>query len=349
MGTNLKILAPAILIAGLAALPYLPLFHPQRGDPWITIFILANYLAVFAMSWDILSGFTGQINFGQAFFIGAASYAGGLANVIWGWPLYLSIPLGILVAVMLGLLVGFPTLRLRGAYLALVTLFLPILGMKLVSIERFARITGGGLGKSGLTPLAAVALRDFNGNGHIDRADILLRYAKIQQINYYYSLGLMVVVAGLLLWLARSKIGKIFEAIREDEEAVEAVGINTAKYKMLAFLISSFVAGLGGALYAHYWRSLVPSEMLSLDLSIKVIIAAVFGGMGTILGPIIGAYFLVAGKDLLAHLMPFALSLPAGWTTLIFLAVLLLFLRFAHRGVLPMIVSLFKRGERRRA
>ena len=347
--TRLRILASVILIAVLAMLPFLPIFHPQRGDPWITVFILANYLAVFAMSWDILSGYTGQISFGQAFFIGAASYTGGLANVIWGWPLFFSIPLGILATVLLGLLVGVPTLRLRGAYLALVTLFLPILAMKLVSIERFAGITGGGLGRSGLAPLAAVALRDFNHNGRIDRADILLRYAKTQQIDYYYSLGLMVLVACLLLWLARSKVGKVFEAIREDEEAVEAAGINTAKYKILAFLISSFIAGLGGAFYAHFWHSLVPSEMLSLDLSIKVIIAAVFGGMGTILGPCIGAYFLVVGKDLLARLMPFALSLPPGWTTLIFLTVLLVLLRFARRGILPMAISLLKREERLRA
>ncbi|HID56649.1 TPA: branched-chain amino acid ABC transporter permease, partial [Candidatus Poribacteria bacterium] len=135
-------------------------------------------------------------------------------------------------------------------------------------------------------------------------------------------------------------------AIREDEEAVEAAGINTAKYKILAFLISSFIAGLGGAFYAHFWHSLVPSEMLSLDLSIKVIIAAVFGGMGTILGPCIGAYFLVVGKDLLARLMPFALSLPPGWTTLIFLTVLLVLLRFARRGILPMAISLLRREKR---
>ncbi|HIC96090.1 TPA: branched-chain amino acid ABC transporter permease [Candidatus Bipolaricaulota bacterium] len=337
-----------LLVLALALLPYLPIFHPQRGDPWITAFILANYLAVFAMSWDILSGYTGQISFGQAFFIGAAGYTGGLANVGWGWPLFLSIPLGIFVAVLLGLLVGLPTLRLRGAYLALVTLFLPILGMKLVSIERFAGITGGGLGRAGLTPLAAVALRDFNGNGRIDRADILLRYAKVQRIDYYYSLGLMVLVACLLLWLARSKVGKVFEAIREDEEAVEAAGINTAKYKILAFLISSGVAGLGGAFYAHYWQSLVPSEMLSLDLSLKVIIAAVFGGMGTILGPILGAYSLILGKELLLQVLPFSVSgsLPAGWTSTIFLALLLLVLRFARRGVLPMAFTPF--GSRRR-
>lgn len=345
--TRLKNVASVILITILASLPYLPIFHPQRGDPWITVFILANYLAVFAMSWDILSGFTGQISFGHAFFVGAASYTGGLANVIWGLPLYFSIPLGVLVTILLGLLVSIPTLRLRGAYLALVTLILPILAMKLVSIEQFAPFTGGGLGKSGLTPLAYVELQDFNGNGRIDRADILLRYAKTQRLDYYYSLGLMVLVALFLLWLSRSKIGKIFSAIGEDEEAVEAAGINVAKYKIFAFLISAFIAGLGGAFYAHYWKSLVPSEMLSLDLSIKIIIAAVFGGMGTIVGPIAGAYFLVAGKDLLTKVMPGGLSLPPGWTTLIFIAILIILLRFARQGILPMIISLFSRAASR--
>lgn len=329
-----------VLLGSLSLLILLPyLFDPQRGSPWITLLIMANYLAIFAMSWDILSGYTGQISLGHAFFVGAAAYLSGLTNLYLDWPLFYSIPFGVAVSVFLGLFVGIPTLRLRGAYLALVTLILPIIAMKLIDLEQFAPYTRGRLGVSGLEPLIEVELKDFNGDGRINRVDVLRRYALDQRLDYYYSLGLMVAVALGLVRLSRSRVGQVFEAIREDEEAVQAAGINTAKYKLLAFTISAFVAGLGGAFYAHYWGSLVPREMISLDLSIQIVIASVFGGMGTILGPIFGAYFLAAGRDLLAESWPAGWELPPGGTTLVFIALLLLLLRFAPRGVLFWLIN----------
>jgi len=333
---GLRLAVPLGLLLVLIPLPY---FFPQRGSPWITLMIMANYLAVFTMSWDILSGYTGQISLGHAFFVGAAAYLSGLTNLFLDWPLFISIPFGVMVSVILGLLVGIPTLRLRGAYLALVTLILPIIAVNLIDLEQVAPYTRGRLGVSGLEPLIEVELRDFNGDGKINRADVLMRYALDQRLNYYFSLGLMVAVAASLLLLTRSRIGKVFEAIREDEEAAQAAGINTAKYKLLAFTVSAFVAGLGGAFYAHYWGTLVPRELISLDLSIQIIIAAVFGGMGTVLGPIFGAYFLAAGRDLIAEIWPSALELPPGGTTLVFIALLLLLLRFAPRGMLFWLIS----------
>jgi branched-chain amino acid transport system permease protein len=315
-----------LFYAGLVALLALSPFLLVRAPRWITVLTLANFLAVFAMSWDILSGYTGQISFGHAFFIGAAGYTSALLNIYLRLPLWLTIPIGVIAAVLTGLLVAVPALRLRGPYFSLVTLILPIVALKFVMI--FSNFTGGELGKFGLTSLSQV-------RGFIPH----------QRVNYFYSLGLVVLVAAALLSIAHSKIGKIFEAIRENEEAVEAAGINTAKYKILSFIISSFVAGLGGAIYVHYWESLIPSTILTLTLSVQLIIAAVAGGMGTITGPLVGAYVLVAGQEWfkeIAQLSP-SLQFLREWDVLIFLVILILLVFFARRGLLPALYTLWQR------
>jgi branched-chain amino acid transport system permease protein len=310
------------IVTLLALLPFL-LAHQPR---WITVLTLANFFAVFAMSWDILSGFTGQISFGHAFFIGAAGYTSALLNIYLELPPWLTIPTGVAAAILMGLLVAVPALRLRGPYFSLVTLILPIVGLKLVLI--LSDFTGGELGKYGLTPLSPAT--SFFAN---------------LRANYFYSLGLMVLIAAGLLAVARSKVGKIFEAIRENEEAVEAAGINTAKYKILSFIISSFVAGLGGAVYVHYWESLIPSTILSLSLSVQLIIAAAVGGMGTVTGPIVGSYFLVAGQEWFkqaARSFP-SLEFLTKWDVLIFLVMLISLVFFARRGLLPSLYLLLRR------
>jgi len=317
----LRWLGYGVVVALLVVAPYLLSGQPR----WITVLTLANFFAVFAMSWDILSGYTGQLSFGHSFFIAAAGYTSALLNLYMGWPIWLTIPLGVVAAVATGLLVAIPALRLRGPYFALVTLVLPIVANKLVLI--FSEFTGGELGKYGLAPLSS--------------APSFLAY---QRAKYFYSLGLMVAVAAGLILIARSKVGKIFEAIRESEEAVEAAGINTAKYKILAFIISSFVAGLGGAFYVHYWENLIPSTVLSLTLSIELIVAAVVGGMGTITGPIVGAYFLVAGEEWIKGLARSSPSLAflSKWDVMIFLVLLILLIFFARRGLLPSLRELAK-------
>lgn len=309
------------IVALLVVTPFLLIRQPR----WITVLTLANFFAVFAMSWDILSGYTGQISFGHAFFVGAAGYTSALLNIYLKLPLWLTIPTGVVAAVLMGLLVAVPALRLRGPYFSLVTLILPIVAIKLVLIG--SEFTGGELGKYGLTPLSGI--REF---------------IPFQRVNYLYSLGLMILVAVGLRAIARSKVGKIFEAIRENEEAVEAAGINTAKYKILSFTISSFVAGLGGAIYVHYWESLIPSTILSLTLSVQLIIAAVVGGMGTITGPIVGSYFLIAGQEYVKEIARSSPSLGflKEWDVLIFLVLLILLVFFTRRGLLPSLYLLLR-------
>lgn len=295
-----------VLFALLALVPL------SESSVLIRLFLLANIFAVYAISWDILSGYTGQISFGHSFFIGVGAYTSGLLTMYTPMPLWMAMLLGAGVALAGGLLLAYPALRLHGPYLSLITLVAPLIATRLVQI--FAKITGGEYGLKCQFDLATLKSRCV--------ADPVQSLT----LSYYESMLLMAGALLFLFWLSRSKIGTIFEAIREDEEAVQAAGINTAKYKTLAFAISAFVAGLGGAFYAHYFLDgYVPRSILGLDLSIEVLIAAIVGGMGTILGPLFGAYFLVLGREYLGFL--------EEWRMFVFSALALLILFFLPRGL----------------
>lgn len=318
-----------LLFVGLSALaPQLP-FLSEKLRPWLGTLTTANFLAVYAMSWDLLSGYTGQISFGHAFFVGTAGYTSAMLNLYFDLPAFATIPLGILAAAGLGLLFAFPALRLKGPYFTLVTLIVLLVAIKLVGL--FSRYTGGGTGRGGLDPLPGLTI--------ITPLDLA------QKINFYYSLSLMAIVAFGLLLVTSSKIGRVFEAIREDEAAVEAAGVNPAKFKIFALTLSALAAGAGGAFWVHYWKSVGLSSTLSLALSFEMIIACVVGGMGTIMGPILGAYLLEATKRTLTELSEkiSALNFLQAWTEFILLLLLIVLLLFARRGILAGVRAVFKR------
>jgi branched-chain amino acid transport system permease protein len=238
--------------------------HPY----YLGILTLASIYAIFAASWDLLSGFTGQMNFGHAIFFGVAVYAAALLNIHVGLPPWLTIPIGALVAVLAGLVVGIPCLRLRGTYLAFATLAFPLI---LTGIIFLIPGAGGTLGVSGIKSVA--------------------RLSDSPVVEYYIAVVLMVGL-GFVMWkITDSKTGIIFHAIREDEVTARASGINTTKYKLLAFCLSGFFAGIAGGLYVHHTGNAGPST-LALMLSFQAIIWAVFGGIATIYGPIAGVFIL---------------------------------------------------------
>lgn len=258
---------------------FLFFFPLVTRQPYILrILILTNIYAIYAASWDFLSGFTGQINFGHAVFFGVAAYAAAILNLKVGLKPWATIPIGALVAVLAGLVVGIPALRLRGHYLALVTLAFPIILKGIVFA--FPDFTGGELGVSGITPLSGS--RTF---------------------VYYLSLVVMIASAIIMWKLTDAKsaffrAGLIFHAIREDEITARASGINTTKYKLLAFSVSGFFAGVTGGLSAHFMRIAGPSN-LEIMFSFQPIIWTIFGGIGTIYGPITGVYILYPGMEFL--------------------------------------------------
>jgi branched-chain amino acid transport system permease protein len=242
----------------------LPLF---TNDIYILrIFTLASIFAILAASWDLLSGYTGQMNFGHALFFGVGAYGAALFNLHANIPPWGSIPLGALVAVGAGLIIGIPSLRLKGTYLALTTLAFPIILLGLVIA--FPDFTGGELGISGIAKLSPTRVTD------------------------YYVVAVLMLGLCTIMWkITDSNTGIIFHAIREDEIAVRASGVNTTRYKLLAFSLSGFFAGISGGLYAHFMRIAGPST-LDVSLSFTVVIWAIFGGVVTIYGPVAGVFLL---------------------------------------------------------
>jgi branched-chain amino acid transport system permease protein len=279
----------------------LPLF---TQDPYLLrILILTSIFAILAASWDLLSGFTGQMNFGHALFFGVGAYGAALLNLHTGLPPWGSIPAGALAAVLAGLVIGIPCLRLRGTYLALTTLAFPIILMGIVFA--LPNITGGELGVSGIARLSGSRLSD-----------------------YYISVGLMLGLCSIMWAITDSNTGIILHAIREDELAARSAGINTTRYKLLAFSLSGFFAGISGGLYAHFMRIAGPST-LEVSMSFTVVIWAIFGGIVTIYGPV-GAVFI------LFPLLEFLRFWPE-YRTLMFAVVVLLILLYMPEGIFPWI------------
>jgi branched-chain amino acid transport system permease protein len=275
----------------------LPLF---TQDPYLLrIITLTSIFAILAASWDLLSGFTGQMNFGHALFFGVGAYSAAMLNKYVGIPPWATIPLGALGAVLSGLVIGIPCLRLRGTYLALTTLAFPIILMGIVFA--FPDLTGGELGISGIA-----------------------RLARSRVANYYIAVVVMLGLCTIMWKITDSNTGIIFHAIREDELAVRAAGINTTRYKLLAFCLSGFFAGISGGLYAHFMRIAGPST-LEVSMSFQVVIWAIFGGVATIYGPV-GAVFV------LFPLMEF-LRFWQDYRILMFACIVLLILLYMPDGL----------------
>jgi branched-chain amino acid transport system permease protein len=283
---------------------FLLFFPAVSQDPYLLrILILSSIFAIFAASWDLLSGFTGQMNFGHALFFGVAAYTAALLNLHAHLPPWGSIPLGALAAVLAGLIIGIPCLRLKGTYLALTTLAFPIILSGIVFA--IPQVTGGELGISGLQRLSGSRITD-----------------------YYIAVVLMLGLGTIMWKITQSNTGLIFHAIREDELAARTAGINTTRYKLLAFCLSGFFAGISGGLYAHFMRIAGPAN-LEVTMSFTVVIWAIFGGVVTIYGPI-GAVFILFPLLELFHFWP-------KLRMLMFALVILLILLYMPDGLLPWI------------
>jgi branched-chain amino acid transport system permease protein len=255
----------ALVLTLLAVLPLLNL-----NEYVMHIMIMSFIFGILAASWDLLVGYAGQLNFGHAAFLGIGAYTSAILNKHLGVSPWLGLPVGSLAAMAFGVGLGFPALRLRGHYLALTTL--AFAETSRIIVNNWIDVTGGPYGIFGYSPFPGIPFT--------------------KPVYYYLTLGALLSAVGCMRWLGNATgFGLGFRAIRDDEVLADAVGINTARYKLLAFAVSSFFAGFGGALYAHYVLLVAPVTMSPMTTGF-IIGMAVLGGVGTIIGPVVGALIL---------------------------------------------------------
>jgi branched-chain amino acid transport system permease protein len=280
---------------------------------WLGAYILglltaAYYFGVFAMSWDLLFGFAGEVNFGPTFLIGVGAYVAAMLDYHLNWPLLACVIIGTAASVVGGLLLALPALRLHGPYFGLVTLVAVLLLQNVIVI--FAGATGGEIG---------MTVPDVLFEGGVPA-------------NYWFALGFMAVSGIILFGLSRSAVGLILQASGQDAIEAQALGFNVTKHKLAAFTISALFSGLAGTLLVFYSGTASVDTVVDIAVGVQVIIAAVLGGRRTILGATVGSVFLIAAGEVLRPLG----QLSTFVVSAIALAVILFFpngmLGYAVRG-----------------
>ena len=295
-----KVVLPGTLAIVAAVVPFVLIQINLLDGYSAQILIMCAINAIMALSVNIICGITGQLSLGQAGFMALGGYATILLTDMAHLPLPVSIILAALITAFFGFLIGFPTLRLEGDYLAIVTLaFGEIIRVVLVNLKD---LTGGPNGKQFNTTLTF-----FDGPA------------------FFVITGILILIIILLQNFIRSTYGRAILAVREDEVAANANGIGVFKYKMIGFVIASFVAGVGGALYVSRIGFIKPDQA-SFTKSIDYLIFVVLGGMGSTTGAILAAYVLTFLQEVLRFLKDFRL--------LIYPVVLIIVMIFRPQGLL---------------
>jgi len=260
------------LIAGLAVTLTALAFYPLEATGYGVRVMLQLFMWIaLAQSWNLISGLTGYVSFGHVAFFGTGAYTAGILIAKAGWPWLLASLAGGVMAMVFALLVGWPCLRLKGPYFAIAMLGLN--EVLRVAVSYYEGLTGGGNGLSLPTLHASVPI--------------------------YYVMGLVAAgVTALTYVIVTSRFGLRLMTIREDEVAAEAMGIDTFRYKLYAFLLSAVAPGIAGGLAARDQGYIEPISVFPLATTITMIVMVLFGGKGTIWGPVLGAVLLFAFQEI---------------------------------------------------
>lgn len=264
---------PQVYLPTLAALLMLavPFVAAQF---YVHVFILMFITGTGAVAWNIIGGFGGQFSLGNAMFFGIGGYSTGILLIEYGVNAWVGILVGVLLAVVTAVVVGYPAFKLTGHYFALATIAV-VEGLWFLAIY-FRDLTGGSAGYS-IVADEGIATLNFG-----------------TRAPYFYLAYLLFVGAVLVsIWVRNSRLGYYLLALRENQDAAEAVGIDTTRYKIYGFVISAVLTAVAGGLYAVYLQFIVPDSMFSLDTSILYVLIVLIGGIGTIAGPILGTLLLV--------------------------------------------------------
>lgn len=293
------------------ALAVLALAWISRSGVVLTFVMMALYATLLAQAWNVLGGYGGQFSFGHAVFFGTGAYVQTIAQVTFGLNAWVALPLAVAAAAAVGAFVGALTFRygLKGSYFALVTLaFAEVFRILAVTVG----FTGGGVGL--MLPLReSAATMQFAGR------------------RGFIVLALVFVVVGLLVtaWLRHSRFGARLQAVRDNEDAARAVGVDPFAVKLGAIVLSGALMGAGGAFYVQVFQYIDPSIAFGPSTSVEALVAAIVGGMGTLWGPVLGAVALHLLADVTRNLFG---QLP-GLNMVVYGTVLILIVTFLPRGL----------------
>ncbi|MET0630436.1 MAG: branched-chain amino acid ABC transporter permease [Xanthobacteraceae bacterium] len=271
-----------VLLVALIAVPWL------ANDYLLTVLITILYFAYTGQAWNVMMGFAGQLSLGHAIYVGLGAYATAALYVHFGIGPWLGLPVAIAVAVVCGAIIGFLAFRfgVAGVYFAILT----------IAFAEFARIgfdhftwVGGSSGF--FLPVANYTRNDlWNLRGS-------------PAMFYYVMLVLTAAAFVLCHALLKSRVGFYWQAIREDEAAARSLGINTFRYKMYAVVISAGMTAVAGVFFAFYYNNLFPEQVFHISRSIELILGPIIGGIGTLFGPIIGAFLLTGLSEVMQELL----------------------------------------------
>jgi branched-chain amino acid transport system permease protein len=281
---------------------------PMAFGPYATV-ILTNALlyAILALGLNIVVGYAGLLDLGYAAFFAVGAYSVGILTTTFGWSFWEAIPVAIVAAVVAGVVIGGPTLRLRSDYLAIVTL----------GFGEIVRITARNLQITGAA----------SGIIGIEQPYLFGWHIATQTDFYYVFLVLAIIGIAVSVRLANSRLGRAWLYVRHDEDAAEAMGINRVRVKLAAYVIGAIYGAIGGAFFAVNFTAISP-QSFSFQQSTLFLMAVVLGGMGKIPGVILGAFIVVLGPELLRDL--------GSFRYLVFAVGLLLIMLYRPSGIWPM-------------
>src|SRR4030043_27039 len=284
-----------------------PLFLSQY---WLHVMIISLFYVMMASSWNLIAGFTGQVSFAHAAFSGVGAYTSGMLTVYLGLPPWLGILIGMGVAALLGFGLGYLCIRMGGIYLSLTTLgFSEILRIIITNEDQWTRGTMG-----------------------LQVPGFFVEYSKT---SYYYLFLIVTILLLIVIYkIIHSEMGLTFRAVLNDEVAASSSGINTVRVRVLAFAISSAMAGLAGGFYGHYLMLITP-DVPSLGQMFLVLAMAVIGGMGSFAGPILGSFIL--------EILSEYIRIHGEYHVLLFGLVALTMARFAPEGVVGILRKKWRR------
>ncbi len=289
---------------------------------YLHLSILALIWVIAAQGQNLIQGYTGYVSIVQAGFMGIGAYSTALMGIHFNMPVWLSITLAPFVTAFFALLTGYPSLRVKGHYFAIVTLAFNM--VIFIVLMNFHQLTQG---EAGITGISKPGGRE----GLLNWRD--------RETYYYFVLIIAVLTTILAALIVRSRVGQTLVAIRQNEGLVGAIGIAAWKYKLFAFVISAMFGGLAGAVYAHY-QSFINPEIFGVAQSLDAILAVIVGGSGTISGPVIGAFFVV--------FLPEYLRFADSFRLILYGLVLVLATIFMPRGIVGVTSDLVSKWQSRK-